>query len=301
VLPPALVARLAWNTLELEPGSFIDARLRDRHSDLLYRVDLAAGGEAFVYVLFEHQSRPDPLMAWRLLLYMCRIWERWVGESREARQLPPIVPVVLYHGEEPWTAPLHFAELLEPGAREALGDLALDFVYALDDLGRVADQALCSREMAVTARLVALLLKHGRRPGFLARMAAWADLFRQVRAELGPDETIVAFTYILNLSPEHDIEEIESVFADPAVKEAIVTAAEKLIEKGRREGLEQGLQQGLQQGQAAMILSQLRRRFGDVPRELIGRVESSEPAALERIAERLLEAATLSDVFAGED
>jgi flagellar biosynthesis/type III secretory pathway protein FliH len=108
---------------------------------------------------------------------------------------------------------------------------------------------------------------------------------------------LVHSRYIFDLSPEHDIEEIESVFPDPAVKEAIVTAAEKLIEKGRREGLEQGLQQG----QAAVILSQLRKRFGDLPRELIGRVERSEPAALARIAEHLLEAATLADVFDTED
>ena len=35
------------------------------------------GRAAFVYVLIEHQSSPDPMMPLRMLRYVMRIWERW--------------------------------------------------------------------------------------------------------------------------------------------------------------------------------------------------------------------------------
>ncbi len=72
-LPPALVARLAFPTLALRPGSYVDEALRERHSDLLFTVETLGGAPVLVYLLFEHQSSVDALMAYRLLRYMVRI------------------------------------------------------------------------------------------------------------------------------------------------------------------------------------------------------------------------------------
>jgi predicted transposase YdaD len=40
VLPAKLVERIDWGSLRLEPGSFVDGRFRERHTDLLYSVRL---------------------------------------------------------------------------------------------------------------------------------------------------------------------------------------------------------------------------------------------------------------------
>ena len=49
---------LRWSSLKWQPASFIDDRLRDSESDLLYAVERTAGGApAWLYVLLEHQSR----------------------------------------------------------------------------------------------------------------------------------------------------------------------------------------------------------------------------------------------------
>ena len=39
-----------------------------------------AGRDAFVYVLVEHQSSDDPLMAFRVLRYVTRIWDQYERE-----------------------------------------------------------------------------------------------------------------------------------------------------------------------------------------------------------------------------
>jgi predicted transposase YdaD len=66
-----------------------------------------------LYVLFEHQSPVDPLMLFRLLAYMVRIWEAHLKSEPEARRLPAIIPVVLHHSRSGWTAKVAFEDLLD--------------------------------------------------------------------------------------------------------------------------------------------------------------------------------------------
>ncbi|WP_437775181.1 DUF4351 domain-containing protein [Sorangium sp. So ce1097] len=55
--------------------------------------------------------------------------------------------------------------------------------------------------------------------------------------------------------------------------------------------------QGRQEGERAILLRQLRARFGELPEAVVARVEGAETAALERWAERVLSAKTLADVL----
>ena len=76
-LPEAINSELLWASLKRQDVSFIDDRLRDSESDLLYAVQRKADdAPAWLYVLLEHQSTPDPWLRLRLLKYSIRIWER---------------------------------------------------------------------------------------------------------------------------------------------------------------------------------------------------------------------------------
>lgn len=101
VLPQGLVSRLDMDGLEVVDGSFVDSALRWRHSDVLLSTRLD-DHDALVYVLIEHQSRPDQLMPWRMLHYLVRIWDRYLKEHPDASRLPLIVPVVVHQGRRPW-------------------------------------------------------------------------------------------------------------------------------------------------------------------------------------------------------
>lgn len=72
VLPAPVAGALDWTTLTHVPGSFVTPELAERHTDLLFSVQVRGGGDALVYLLFEHQSTPDPHMAFRLLRYLRR-------------------------------------------------------------------------------------------------------------------------------------------------------------------------------------------------------------------------------------
>jgi predicted transposase/invertase (TIGR01784 family) len=61
-LPTAIAERIDWTSFERLPESFVDEELAWRFTDLLFRAKLS-GRDAFIYVLIEHQSTSDPLMA----------------------------------------------------------------------------------------------------------------------------------------------------------------------------------------------------------------------------------------------
>ena len=129
LLDPAFAARVSWGTLRLVSGSYVDDSLRGRHTDLLYSVHYSrsdeegAPVEVLLYLLFEHQSTDDPLMPFRLLLYIVRIWEQLVRETPSRRRLPAVLPIVLHHSEAGWVSPttLHDVIDLDAGAMGLVG------------------------------------------------------------------------------------------------------------------------------------------------------------------------------------
>ncbi|NCD42678.1 MAG: hypothetical protein EOL88_11360, partial [Bacteroidia bacterium] len=107
--PEELTGALQLNTLELMNGHFVDDRLKEHYSDLLYKVGMQSGGAAFVYVLMEHKSYNDPLTVFQVLRYMVRIWEA----RHKEEGFIPILPIIFYHGENVWTSPCSFHELFD--------------------------------------------------------------------------------------------------------------------------------------------------------------------------------------------
>lgn len=108
-LPGEITAHFADDPPVPEDGSFVDEALRGSQSDRLFRVRLKSGRTADVYALLENKSEPDVGTPVQMLGYMARIWQRHIANhenpSQEARQLPPIIPMVIYHGHAPWTVP----------------------------------------------------------------------------------------------------------------------------------------------------------------------------------------------------
>lgn len=97
-LPAAFRKHVDLSTLTVEKGSFIDTALREHLSDMLYKVRVG-DTDGYIYVLLEHQSTPDELMAFRLLEYQVQIMRRHIDQQpKKGRALPLIMPLVFYTG-----------------------------------------------------------------------------------------------------------------------------------------------------------------------------------------------------------
>ncbi|MCB9796024.1 MAG: Rpn family recombination-promoting nuclease/putative transposase [Alphaproteobacteria bacterium] len=282
-LPAEVLAWLDLDRLQRVPGSFVRPDLAQRHSDVLLSVPLRGGGELLVYVLFEHQSWPDPWMPWRLLEYSVVIWDRWRTQHPETRTLPLIYPLVLYHGARRWTAPTDLSALIQvpEGARAAFEPLLPRFPHELLDLSQVSEQAL--RDGALRA-LVKLLFKHSGDAAFEGHLARWGEVFRRAATEGGLHALRWVFSYIVEVYQRPETVEALRTLAiealDEDAQELIMTIAEQWRQEGLEQGLEQGLELGLEQGRVVqareLLLRLLERRFGALSEAVRERVAAAE-------------------------
>jgi len=321
-MPAAVAEALDWPTLAQCPGSFVDPALNERHTDLLFSVAWRDGGQALAYMLFEHQSTPDRLMGFRLLRYLVRIWERWLADHPRAKALPVIIPVVLYHGDERWSAPVAFDAMFDvPDAvRPALAPHLVQFTYLLDDLSAIPDDQLRARAMTALARLVEACLKHARtRPDLIEILSSWADVVRDVvAAPDGLEALALVMRYILVVNDHVEVEALQAFLervAGPEAKDTIMTAGQRLIEqgeqlglkkgeelglkKGEELGLKKGEELGLKKGERAVLLRLLRQRFGSqVSSDIEQRLAAASAEQISTWIERILQVATLAELLA---
>lgn len=303
MLPPEATAQFDADTLEVVPGTFIDAELRDLQSDLLYRVSLG-GRPAFVYVLLEHQSSIDVSMPWRLLRYMVRIWERLSREYPKQQRLPVIVPVVVAHAERRWTAATSFADLLDADETllGALRPYFVDFRFILEDLTQQSSTALRARQrLPLLARLSLFLLQRGRAAAdLLGELRDWVPELRQVLAGR-QDDLVSVWMYIRSVTTVPQDAVITFFREQLHVAEDDMSAAEEkfydrmapfLLEAERREAREEG-----RQALVAAVVGQLTRRFGAPSPEHESRVRAASIAELQRMLTRMLDVASAEEVI----
>jgi predicted transposase YdaD len=297
-LPPSLVARLNWNSLTLCPGSFIDEDLGERLTDLLFSI-LFEGRPGLLYLLFEHESSSTPLMAFRLLRYEVRIWDAWLKENPNAKQLPVIVPVVLHHSPEGWRAAVSFEELLDVDADlfETIAPYVPRFRFILDDISAAGDEELRDRVMSALGRLALWCLRHARSPEELIRgYDAWVRLVRKVlKAPNGAAAIAGVFRYILAVNAQNKRAEIIKLLG-----QATGRKGKRVVESVADELRAEGRQEGRQEGQRELLLHLLRVRFGEIPEAAVARVNAADLDQLGRWAERVLSAPTLDAVLAHE-
>jgi hypothetical protein len=208
VLPPALVARIDLTKLRLSSGSFVDDELAGLQSDLLFSAELD-GKPGLLYLLFEHQSTVDDLMAFRVLKYVVRILDQHIADaSSKARALPlpVVIPVVLHHSETGWTAATELQELFEADlARHgAVAPFVPRLSFVLDDISHLTDVDLGRRAMALVPTLTLWALRDSRSPERLLRsLAHWGSVMQALSAaEDGRDAVLAIFRYLSLVVPD---------------------------------------------------------------------------------------------------
>jgi len=293
----AWVRQVDISTLERVPTSQVSDDLREREDDMLWRVRWPAGW-LYIYLLVEFQSTVYRYMAVRIATYESLLYEGLI-RSRQLTpegRLPPVVPIVLYNGRSPWTAPHDLAELIA----EAPGGLAAyrpRRPYLLIDESRYSE-----RRLARMQNLVAALfrLENSRSPAEIQRVLA--VLITWLR---DPEQESLrrAFTVWLKrvllparlpavAIPEvQELVEVQSMLAERVI-EWTQQWKEEGLRAGRQEGLQQGLQQGIQQGRQEALAAE---------RALLGRLAQARfgtscAQALAPLLETCADTETLADI-----
>jgi hypothetical protein len=267
---------LDFATLERRASSFVSESFRERHSDLVWRLDR---GSRSLYLLLEFQSTPDPLMPLRLLTYVSLLLEDLIrqGRYKPGDELPVILVIVLYTGTAPWRAPLDVADLFGVLPPELLCHVpALRYVL-LDakrlDLGR-ADLA---ENLAAAVLRIDTCDSPGDFPSLVRRVLELATrqgdprLRSSIKAWLRRKLRKGSFGGII-------IPELEDA---TMLEESIVRWEQEFLVAGMRR----------------MLLSQLHQRFGRVPASIRQTLETIQSEReLKRLGRRVLVARSLAEL-----
>lgn len=292
-LPPEIIARLDLTKLELTYDSFIDADLQEHLSDLLYRVGLqASDSTALIYLLFEHKSYPDELVAFQLLRYQVRAWEQAQREGQ--RKLPPIIPIVVYHGASRCTAGRNFSDLIELEHAPELKIYQADFTYQLCDLSAYSDDEI-KGHAALRAGLS--LLKYIFRDELWPQLAGLFELYKLLPEQSALEYLRTAMRYISATTDRADIPKVRQALSQafPVNEGGLMqTMAQAWIEEGFIKGRQEGRQEGLVIG----VRRILTRRFAELDATTLQLVESLPLEQLEALTDALLDFQQVDDLHA---
>ena len=257
--------RVDFGTLEKLSTEFVSDELRKRHGDAAWRVRFRDDW-LYLLVLLEFQSRIDSRMALRILTYTGLIHQELVRNKAlpKGGLLPPVLPVVLYNGDDPWNAAMDVRDLIAP-VGPALAPYQPSQRYHVVDERHLPGDDLPRRDlMSAVVRL-----EQSRSPADLGRVV---DALRAVLPGRGAAELRRAFAeWIWRLlerlapgdagpPPAMDLEEVGM-----SLLERVSEWPREWVEQGREQGLEQGLEQGREQGlqqQRALLARLAAGRFG---------------------------------------
>ena len=258
-LPPEITNLLDPDSITLTKDSFIDHALAEQFSDLLYMVNFKSGESAYLYLLFEHKSYPDPLVAFQLLRYMVRIWEKDI-DNYPKQPLLIIIPMVFYHGKDEWNISRHFLSIFPPS--ELFKPFIPDFEYFLYDTHNCNDEDIGGEWLLQVA---IFSMKYIFREEFPVKMKQILELIRDKGKESIPEILEIVVKYFTSASDRVSYDdvvlEIKNTFRK-GYENIMPTIAEQFINQGKEIGREEGRQI---QGKIDAILEILETRFSFVP------------------------------------
>ena len=95
-----------WKHLKTEKDSFKE----DKRADFIFSVPLKKNPNTYlkIFILLEHKSNYDSKLFTQLLVYQSLIHEQTLKQYKKPQ---PIIPVLFYHGKEPWKWKTSFQEV----------------------------------------------------------------------------------------------------------------------------------------------------------------------------------------------
>lgn len=224
-LPEAFLNICDLETLTLESGSFIEDDLRTCYSDILYSLQ-TTHGPGYVYALIEHQSKPDKLMAFRLMRYAVAAMQHHLNAGHKT--LPLVVPVLFYHGtESPWPYTLNWHQLFsEPQLAKAL----YGNEFALVDLTIMPDNQIMQHQRVA---MLELLQKHIRRRDLSELLDQLITLLTQDHLTEYQIDVLINYMLKAGNTTEPGVLVRQLAQSAPQYKEQLMTIAEWL-EEGRQ-------------------------------------------------------------------
>lgn len=292
-LPKLLKEGVRWNTLRKADTEFSMKALKNRKGDFLFECDIF-GDPSFFYIHLEHQRAPNKSMPMRMMIYQAGIWMQFKKQYPKKRE-PLILPIVLYHGREPWNVEADLHSYLK--VTDKMKPFTPNFRYYLVDLSHMNDNKI---KGVLLLRVILLAMKHIDSPNitdyFLNVLFPMIQELLEKETGLEYIETILY--YLSNGDNKHwDMEAVNKRFHELPPSNPTKEIIMSLAENWRQEGVVIGEARGELKGHQSSIWKQLQFKFQQDAEPYHSVLEKMSIKELDSVGFKLLSATTIEQVF----
>jgi predicted transposase/invertase (TIGR01784 family) len=289
-LPKEITKQIKETDLKREQTELIGKDFSIKRSDILYKIEKGNGQDVYIYLLLEHQSKVDQLMAFRMLAYKVRIWERYVkSHKKESEQkgfkLPVIIGIVFYDGKAKWTSPMDVKEKITE--IKNMEEYLIKANYELINLSNIKEETIINMKNA----LGVILLTD--KPN--VKIKKMEELLKMINEDIIsklPEEEKEKFdkhrnAFLELLRKRTDYEEIEERFEE--LKEMEVPKMFNTLEEIAKRDREKAKVEGKIEGEKELIIEILNQRFGeDFDKSLEEKIRNANEETINQIKKNIL-------------
>jgi hypothetical protein len=289
-LPGELQKHLDLDGLTVEPTHLTDNVFKDRHADKIYRVPVK-GTEHYVdfFVILDHKSFNDLWTVFQLWIYVTLVCQREYREVENAGsgyvpadyRLPPVIAIILHHGESRFTGKTELSELFQhlPGIEKYLPKLQA----VLFDLSAIADDDVPEDPEAPELKLVLMALKIVFRKDANTTITAILEGLKSASADPLLRDAVRMVWYYFATSAKHMDHDYNILYK----------TVNKIVEV---ESMPTMIEKAVMEERAKMVMKALRKKFTNVSKGIEESVLAmSDPIALESLLEHVFDSNTLDE------
>jgi predicted transposase YdaD len=299
---PDWLNQLDFTTLETVKASYVTEDYRDRSDDLVWKVQWRQETVLYIYILLEFQATVDPFMAVRVMVYLGLLYQDLIKTKQLTtdRQLPPVLPIVLYHGQDDsWNAKLDIQDLIAPWPA-SLAKYRPQLRYLLIDESCYGDDQLAPL-LPKNAVASMFQLEHSRAPqDFIAVVQALSE-WLTAPEQRALNEELTRWVRMILLAkrlPGIELEEIT------CLQELNTMLAKRIDEwttqwqtEGWSKGRAEGQAEGLAKGRAQVLLRLLEEKFGPLATDIQNAVSQLEEHTVLESVKRIFTANSVQEVL----
>jgi predicted transposase/invertase (TIGR01784 family) len=272
VLPEEIKKRIDFSIIEIGPTNYVSKEFKEYFSDIVVKTKMVArdGGRISTDVCFilEHKTKGKNKIFLQFLKYMVQEWQKDIDKSKPLRI---IIPVVFYHGKEPWKVPHTFIDHFD--VDDELKEYLLNYRYILFDTRQWDFRDEKNEELKNNVFL-------------LTAMALMKSAYRDDSETIGQIfnfwhekgftediENVIFFLTYISGTKELEPDQLKKMLEKSKIEggEIMATLAQRWLEQGKKIGLEEGIEKGIEKGIEQGIEKGIEKGKLETARELIKR------------------------------
>ena len=252
-IPNPLFQRIELSQLKIDNTRYVSKKFKDLFSDIVVKTKMQAksGGknnkkiDVDIYILLEHKSYRDLAILIQLLRYMLMVWEKDLAEDKPPRV---ILPVVFYHGKEPWDIPHSFNAQFD--VDDEVKQFLLNYRYILfdtEDWDFRDEKNAGLRDNVFLLTALALM-----KSAFNEDVETILELFKfwHEKGFAGDKDKIMLFLTYISETKDIDQDKLKKILEESRIDggDIMPTLAQRLRQEGIQEGRQEGRQEGMREG-----------------------------------------------------